>query len=479
MSDPDRPFEAAAPAAPDAVAGPAHAEASAPAWAEAPPPARAPRVAPRTLATILAACALLVAVVAWIDARRVQRDFRAEVAQRLSGIDASTAATAKTEVSLAGELHDAQAQINQLEAHLAESQSQQAALEALYRDLAPSRDEIAVSEIEQVLLVANQQLQLAGNVPSALTALQLADLKLRQLDRPQFLPLRRALANDMDALRAVPFVDVTGLSLKLDQAMLLAPSLPLAMDERVPQAAAVEGRSAATRGAGVAARARRCVGAAARPHPHREHRPARRRAACAVATVFRAREPEAAPAGRAHRAAESRRRQFSRRCRCGGGTAEAVLRHSREAGAAAPNVALWNAIERIVALAPHAVVLGGGGYNPWTLTRYWTGLWGRLSGRAIPDALPAEGREILERLHCDLIDDEDMRPQWLTTLADPPTTAAVRTEVRALRDEVLGNVDADRWRAYAPALAVTAVPGTTAVGAAPVEAATVLEEVSR
>ncbi len=143
------------------------------------------------------------------------------------------------------------------------------------------------------------------------------------------------------------------------------------------------------------------------------------------------------------------------------------------------NVALWDAIERIVPLAPHAVVLGGGGYNPWTLTRYWTGLWGRLSGRTIADELPAEGREILERLHCDLIDDEDMRPQWLTTLADPPTAAAVRTEVWALRDEVLGRVDDDRWRAFAPALAVTAVPGTTALGAAPVEAATVLEEVSR
>jgi len=245
MSDPDRKFEAAAPATPDAAAGPAHAEATAPTWEEALPPARTPRVASRTLATVLAtvlaACALVVAVVVWVDGRRVQRDFRAEVAQRLSGIEAATTATATSEVTLAGELHDAQAQIDQLEAHLAESQSQQAALEALYRDLAPSRDEIAVSEIEQVLLVANQQLQLAGNVPSALTALQLADLKLRQLDRPQFLPLRRALANDMDALRAVPFVDVTGLSLKLDQAMLQAPSLPLAMDERVPQAAAAKG----------------------------------------------------------------------------------------------------------------------------------------------------------------------------------------------------------------------------------------------
>ena len=245
MSDPDRPFEAAAPASPDAAAGPTHAEATAPTWREAPPPARKPHIASRTLATVLGACALIAAVVVWVDGRRVQRDFREEVAHRLTGIEASSTTIAKSEVALAGALHDAQAQINQLETQLADSQSQQAALEALYRDLAPSRDEIAVSEIEQVLLVANQQLQLAGNVPSALTALQLADLKLRQLDRPQFLPLRRALASEMDALRAVPFVDVTGLSLKLDQAMLVAPSLPLAMDERVPQAAAAKADTSA------------------------------------------------------------------------------------------------------------------------------------------------------------------------------------------------------------------------------------------
>ena len=143
------------------------------------------------------------------------------------------------------------------------------------------------------------------------------------------------------------------------------------------------------------------------------------------------------------------------------------------------NVALWDAIERIVPLAPHAVVLGGGGYNPWTLARYWTGLWARLSARTIPGELPAEGREILERLHCDLIDDEDLRPQWLTTLADPPTAVAVRTELRTLRDEVLGSVDLNRWRAFAPTLPATAVPGVAAACVAAVAATTVPEEVSR
>jgi uroporphyrin-3 C-methyltransferase len=75
-------------------------------------------------------------------------------------------------------------------------------------------------------------------VPSALTALQLADAKLQRLDRPQFVPLRRALSRDMDRLKALPFVDIVGMSLKLDQAQAAVDALPLAMDERIPPPAA-------------------------------------------------------------------------------------------------------------------------------------------------------------------------------------------------------------------------------------------------
>jgi uroporphyrin-3 C-methyltransferase len=57
---------------------------------------------------------------------------------------------------------------------------------------------------------------------------------LQRLDRPQFAPLRRALARDMDRLKAVPFVDVQGLGLRLDQAIASVDSLPLALEERLP-----------------------------------------------------------------------------------------------------------------------------------------------------------------------------------------------------------------------------------------------------
>jgi acetoin utilization protein AcuC len=93
------------------------------------------------------------------------------------------------------------------------------------------------------------------------------------------------------------------------------------------------------------------------------------------------------------------------------------------------NGALWGAVEALVGLAPVAVVLGGGGYNPWTLARCWTGLWARLSGREIPGTLPPVARRILERLSCDLIEEDMIDPAWLATLADAPREASVRPAV--------------------------------------------------
>jgi uroporphyrin-3 C-methyltransferase len=195
---------------------------------------RSPGGVSRTMLAVVAGAAMLALLAVWLDGRRTEEEIRAEVARRLAGVESASEAAGRAQTQLATQTRDAQAKITLLETRLAESQAQQAALEALYRDLAPSRDEIALSEIEQVLLVANQQLQLAGNVASALTALQLAEAKLQRLDRPQFVPLRRALARDVDRLRAMPYVDVAGMSVKLDQALAGIDKLPLAMDERLP-----------------------------------------------------------------------------------------------------------------------------------------------------------------------------------------------------------------------------------------------------
>ena len=100
------------------------------------------------------------------------------------------------------QLRDLQAKVGVLENRQVEAQSQQLALEQLYQDLSKNRDEWALSEVEQVLSTASQQLQLAGNVQGALIALANADRSLSRSDKPQFITIRRAIARDTEKLQA-------------------------------------------------------------------------------------------------------------------------------------------------------------------------------------------------------------------------------------------------------------------------------------
>lgn len=78
-----------------------------------------------------------------------------------------------------------------------------------------NRDEWALAEVEQGVLLAAQQLQLAGNVQAAVLALQAADARLASSSRPQFISLRKILVRDLDRLRALPMVDMSGINLRL------------------------------------------------------------------------------------------------------------------------------------------------------------------------------------------------------------------------------------------------------------------------
>jgi acetoin utilization protein AcuC len=101
------------------------------------------------------------------------------------------------------------------------------------------------------------------------------------------------------------------------------------------------------------------------------------------------------------------------------------------------NGALFSAVERLLALGQPTVVLGGGGYNPWTVARYWAGLWGRLCGHPFPATLPPEAAEVFCDMECDLVDEDDMDPEWLTTLEDSPNFGPVRPEIVCLAQAVI------------------------------------------
>ncbi len=175
---------------------------------------------------------LLLLLLQWWNSRTDISDLRREVAQRLQTGDNINSQTKLIADRVDDELKVLQGKVSVLEARQIESQSQQIALEQLYRDLAKNRDDWALAEIEQVLSTASQQLQLAGNLRGALIALQNADARLSRADRPQFIAIRRAIAKDMDNLKSLPSVDLTGTSVRIDTLIGQIDSMPLLADEK-------------------------------------------------------------------------------------------------------------------------------------------------------------------------------------------------------------------------------------------------------
>jgi uroporphyrin-3 C-methyltransferase len=180
----------------------------------------------------------------WYDTRSQIGAIREELALRLRASDSASGESLLLAKQAQEAVREAQAKLTVIENKIAESQSQQLALEALYQELSRSRDEWALAEIEQILTVATQQLQLAGNVQAALLALQTAEGRLARPDRPQFIPLRRVLNRDIERLKAAPNLDIAGMALRLDNLIAGVDTLPLQFDERIqisPRAAAADG----------------------------------------------------------------------------------------------------------------------------------------------------------------------------------------------------------------------------------------------
>lgn len=179
-------------------------------------------------ALLLAILALALTLWSWADNRERARDVKNEFARRLAESDSAVKESRLLARNADEAMRQATARLAQLDAQLSTSQEQQLSLESLYKELSQSRDQWTLAEIEQVLLTAAQQLQLAGNIRAAIIALESADLRLQRLNKPQFTPLRRAIAADLVKLRATPQLDTIGLSAKLDVLIAQQPKWPMA-----------------------------------------------------------------------------------------------------------------------------------------------------------------------------------------------------------------------------------------------------------
>lgn len=81
-------------------------------------------------------------------------------------------------------------------------------------------------------------------------------------------------------------------------------------------------------------------------------------------------------------------------------------------------------------LSPRFIALGGGGYNPWSVARCWTRVWGALNGLDASSDLPAPAQDILRALSWNRRGPAwQVQPHWTATLNDPPREGPVRSEL--------------------------------------------------
>jgi len=196
-------------------------------------PARAPRGRVRGgLALIFASLALIASGYIWYTVLYRNADlFTRDVVGSLDRIETANNQTQEALADTGKEIKT-----------LRETQDTiRASLEKINTDLVRNRMEWSLTETEQLLVIANNRLQLAHDVHSALAALRAADEQLKMLASPKLLPVRRELAREISQLESLDKTDISGITLRLATMADNVDHLPLALDIR--QAEGAEGQA--------------------------------------------------------------------------------------------------------------------------------------------------------------------------------------------------------------------------------------------
>ena len=189
-----------------------------------------------TLAMVFLMLAIALGAALWWQQKRFDQSIR-EIAGQFQS-QGTQLVDAKRDARQATAMVDSHAaRIAQLERAVREGQIQYSALEQAWQTFNKGMDDaILASDVDRLLGLASQQLRLAGNVNNAIVSLETALAMLVRADRPAFSGVQRAISMDLDVLRAVPVVDATVISARLESLMSLIARAPLLVpDGAVPR----------------------------------------------------------------------------------------------------------------------------------------------------------------------------------------------------------------------------------------------------
>ncbi|MDX1402020.1 MAG: acetoin utilization protein AcuC, partial [Kiloniellales bacterium] len=96
------------------------------------------------------------------------------------------------------------------------------------------------------------------------------------------------------------------------------------------------------------------------------------------------------------------------------------------------NNSLWRVLADVYRTSPKLLLLGGGGYNPWSVARCWAGFCAVLFRKEIPTVLPREAQQLLRQISWRHSLSRNPPERWFTTLTDGPRWGDLRREVRSV-----------------------------------------------
>ena len=166
------------------------------------------------------------AVVAWNTLQRVKQ---AEVELVKRQQDATGQSTEARSLAKQAEAtsREAAAKVALLEARVAETSLQRTQIEELIAQLARSRDENLLADLEAAIRVAIQQSSITGSMEPVAAALRQADDRLARYSQPRLERVRRAVLQDIDRIKALGAADLPSLSIRVDEAIRQVDELPL------------------------------------------------------------------------------------------------------------------------------------------------------------------------------------------------------------------------------------------------------------
>jgi len=216
------------------------------------PPSSSPSRIAWLAAALLALLAVLALGLAW-DARQRLRTMEMELVRRAQETQAQAAEARLLARQAEDAARQAVAKVALVDARVADATVQRSQVEELLDSLTRAHDDGVLGEVEALVRSALQQSAITGSAEPLLISLRLVEERLARRNEPKVERVRRAVARDLERLKASVATDPATLAGRIDEVLRGVDELPLRAQPRAAASTSAAATSAASAPAPAAA----------------------------------------------------------------------------------------------------------------------------------------------------------------------------------------------------------------------------------